>query len=528
MPLQSTVVLDLTTVETSTLASAGAAIASVQMCLTAGRRVIAVVGANAEREQSDLNAANRLSPVATPGERAAEVVAGAIAAAEDFERLLKECGLDAQIADVALLPATRGHALDAEPRRVSGSGYSEALAESGILVVPGGVGRDEENGLTSLGARTGPLSALFIAERLALPIERPDAIPAAGEPSLGARKAERFAERFGIHAEPNMLAQPADRPLAAPAHIALFGESPAAGLILAWLSDVFNGVTVEPFDANSVSAAELINRRPDAVIDVSTDAAPVYEIASWALRSGRPFVTSNAALLAERGGGLSISALIGSGTLLASGAVAGCPELASVLQRVSDWPGVARVQGTFSPAGDRILDLRARGMSQEDAVRIAADELGLNQQEIDETLLGQDAFRTLGAIAPLAFGTPATVRAGPRGPAHVSDADIARAASQGRRYRVIATTERIGESVAIRVGPVPLRDDDPLINDRSGAVESLVQTRDGITHRVSGNLHQPGSVAAAVLADLLQTRRVPSPARHAATSHARSVLGITA
>lgn len=528
MPLQSTIVLDLSELDTSGLATAGRAIASVQMCLSRGKRVIAVVAPDPSRERRDLAAANRLGPIASPSDRAAALVGGPLEAAEMFAGVLAESGIRASAAETGLLPTTRGHALDAEPRRVSAAGIAAAFDETDVLVIPGGVGRDENGSLTSLGSGTGSLSAVFLAERMALPVQRPGR--GAGDAgsdasSLGQRKAQRFVERHEVAVQASAEFVSGG---STPTTIAMIGDSDAGGLFLGWLSDLGGSVSVEWYDASQLGSGELIAASPDIVVDTSSGAAPVYEAASWALRSGRTLLTTNAALLAERGGGLSVASLIGGGTMRASGAVVGCPSLASLLDRTADWPGVSRVQGTFSPAGDRILDLRARGLSTEQASRIVADELGLSPAQIDEAIRGEDAARTLGAIAPLAFNTPATVRARPRGPEHVSDRDLARAAAQGRRFRVVATTERIGDTVSTRVGPVPLREDDPLVSTTPGTVNAIVQTRDGAEHRATGTLHQPGSVAAALLADFLQTRRVPSPAQHAARIDANSVLGITA
>ncbi len=527
MPLQTTIVLDLSELETSNLAHAGRAIASVQMCLSEGHRVIAAVTPGSARERRDLADANRLGAIASPWDRAEAVVAGSIEAAGLFTRVLGQAGIAAKTAGTGLLPATRGHALDAEPRRVSAAAVATALADAEVLVIPGGVGRDDEDRLTSLGEQTGPLTAAFYAERLALPVMRfaqHGGVASRTESSLGQRKTQRFIERAGLEVVPM---SEADR-TGSEARVAVIGDSPAAGLFLGWLGELVGGVSVERYDASALGSAELIGAAPDVVIDVACEAAPVYEAASWALRSGRTLLTTNAALLAERGGGLSVASLIGGGTMRASGAVVGCPRLAGLLDRTADWPGVTRVQGTFSPAGDRILDLRAQGLAIDEASGIAAEELGLSESQVVEALAGEDAARTLGAIAPLAFNTPATVRARPRGPGLVSDLDIARARAQGRRFRIVATTERIGDTISTRVGPVPLRDDDPLVGTTPGWVGVQVNTRDGRVHSVSGRLHEPGSVAAALLSDFMLARRAPSPARHAAPADAAGVLGITA
>lgn len=527
MALHNSVVLDLTGLETGSLAKAGAAIAQVQMCLMRGRSVIAVVAPDPGRAQRDLADSNRLPATADAGERARVMISGAAEAASAFSEVLAGAGIPAHEAEPALWPVTRGHALDAEPRHVSADAYSTALTDHAVLVVPGGVGIDGDRRPTSLGANTAPLTALFLGDRLALPVERPDT-PDTGdreaESDLGARKAARFAERHGIAAEPVAL-RTGDA-----ARVAVVGDGPVAGLVSGWGDALRGSYELEQFPGDPIGADAARAWGPDVVVDFASSAEASYDLASWALRTGRTVVTANTALLAERGGGLGIAALIGGGTLRAAGAIRGCPGLAHAIGRAADWPGVRRVQGSFSPLADRILDLRSGGMPAGTAERVAAAELGLDESDIEAARTGSDALTTLAAVAQLAFGTPAEIRAAPRGPDHVSDLDLARARAQGRRYRVVATAERIGEQIALRVGPVPLRDDDPLVGAEPGAVEAVVETRDGRTTRAGGRLRHPGSVAAAVLRDLIESRRDPSPAEHAASGRTgvAPTLGATA
>ncbi len=517
MALHNSVVLDLSGLETAELAHAGAAIAQVQMCLAKGKRVIAVVAPSPERSERDLAASNRLGATADSAERARILVSGAEDAAEAFVALLSEAGLNAAIADAALWPGTRGHPLDAEPRSVSGIGFARAMEESTILVVPGGVGRDELGSATSLGSNTAALTAVFLADRLALRVERPSGTLERPASSVGSRKTARFIERSGVEVRTSGC----DTAPTLPVRIGILGKSPTADVAGGWIEQLGPGFELD----RSAHAADA-----DILIDFTRDAGETYEPISRALRTGRTVITTNAAMLAERGGGLSIAALIGSGTLRASGSIVGCPALAGVLERLSVWPGVRRVQGTLSPAGDRVLDLRARGLSVEQAERRTAEELGLSETDIARARRGDDAMETLAAVAQLAFGSSAGVRAVPRGPEHVSDLDLERAAAQGRRFRVIATAERVGDRIALRVGPVPVRADDPLVTEESGAVRAVVETRTGELATVAGRLHQPGSVAAAVLRDLIEIGRVPSPALHAGDPEpgVGRTLGITA
>lgn len=524
MSLQEGVVLDLTGLETGSLSMAGKAIAQVQSCIARNRSVIVVVSASRERAARDLADANRLGATADPAERARVLASGPLDAAGNFVSVLAEASIHAVEADQALWPVTRGHPLDAEPRHLSAASYRDSFAGAQVVVVPGGVGVDDEGRPTSLGADTAPLTALFIGDRLALPVERPADGPGGPGDGIGRRKARAYAQRHAVEAE-TVCTAPTDG-----TRIALIGASSTTTLLTTWLASLEGSYELERFTPDPAGAAAARDWTPDVVVDLSESAQASYDLACWALRSGRTVITTNTAMLAERGGGLDVAALVGGGTLRASGAVAGCPALAPIIERSFLWPGVRRVQGAFSPLADRTLDLRCQGLDEEEAERIAAAELGLTPADAARARTGQDAMTTLAAVAQLAFGAATDGRPAPRGPAHVSDQDLARARTQGRRYRVIATAERIGDQTALRVGPVPLREDDPLVNVETGAVEALVETRDGAVSRASGRLHQPGSVAAAVLRDLIETRRAPLPGIHASSGRTgvNPTLGATA
>ncbi|MFK7882960.1 MAG: hypothetical protein AB8F26_02100 [Phycisphaerales bacterium] len=520
MPLQRTVILDLSRLETSTIEGAGLAIAHVQMCLSKGQRVLVVVAPDARRVGRDLVAANRLAPTADASDRASILTSGAIEQAARFAEILGDIGLSAAPALLEAYPSTRGHPLDAEPRSVSASAITSALREADIVVVPGSVGRDDDGRLTFIGSDSESLTALFLADRLAIGGEVPlttleglEGEISQAEETYGRRKARRFTERTSVEMRPVRLG---DRKAnSEPLLVEQAGNGPASQLIAAWSEGIRQAIDITPEAPanNSSSYRESSSNR--IMLDLNTSAESSYETTSRALRAGRTVVTSNTALIAARGGGLAISSLIGGGSLRASATIAGCPSLAQLLDQITDWPGTRRVQGTFSPTGDLVLDLRSQGHSTEDAESIAADRLGLSRSDIELARRGEDAMQTLGAIAQLGFGAPASIRASSRGPEHVTDADLRRATSQGRRYRVVATVERVGEEIALRVGPVPLRTDDPLVNQSAGAVEAVVETRTGESLRASGRLHQPGSIAGAILLDLIRTLQDPSLAAHA-------------
>jgi hypothetical protein len=160
-----------------------------------GQRLIVVVSASPMRHQESVNAANRLPVSADAFQIAREMVRSDLEASERLVSILQEGGLRAtRLAPEEHGPLTRGGALDAEPRVIDASVINASLEESEIVVFTGGVGRDFDGRLTSMGAEGGALSAVFLGDRLALPVR---VRLAPGEDALP-RKAALFARRQGV------------------------------------------------------------------------------------------------------------------------------------------------------------------------------------------------------------------------------------------------------------------------------------------------------------------------------------------
>lgn len=202
MSLERAVVLD---VGGYAAGDADAVVGIVRDALSMHDKAIVVVSAPLARRVRDAQTSNHLGPSADLHARAMVLSSGAVEAAERLASDLSNAGIVAGEPDPrGVVPVTRGHALDAEPRRVSATRHEKLLNEADVLVVPGGMGVDDLRRPTWLGDGGSRLSAVFIAATFALPLlvtpgrEAPPTERTAWDPAGAHRKAQLRAIRSGV------------------------------------------------------------------------------------------------------------------------------------------------------------------------------------------------------------------------------------------------------------------------------------------------------------------------------------------
>lgn len=169
MSLDNAIVLGLTLGDDASAREI--AVEQVRTQMSLGHRVIVVVSASPANRLAGVQRSNRLPASADAFEIARAMIEPELRAGALLTDQLVASGVDAsELEPEVYAPLTRGGALDAEPRVVDASALSAALRESPVIVLAGGVGRDFDGRLTSLGADGGSLSSVFVAERLALPV----------------------------------------------------------------------------------------------------------------------------------------------------------------------------------------------------------------------------------------------------------------------------------------------------------------------------------------------------------------------
>lgn len=197
----------------------------IPMYLDAGLRVLAVVAPTALDEQAALARANAMPATTDEHVQAWVRTEPARLAAERVRSELTAMGVATpEIDPTTMSPTVRGPSLDAEPRSINARALEAAWAESPLIVIPAGVALTDDRRPAILADGSALATALFVGERLGLPVRAVRADNAlsawAGASSVGFdqaldlnlnasdRRAVLFARRRGVSFE---MATPAAR-----------------------------------------------------------------------------------------------------------------------------------------------------------------------------------------------------------------------------------------------------------------------------------------------------------------------------
>ena len=230
---------------------------------------------------------------------------------------------------------------------------------------------------------------------------------------------------------------------------------------------------------------------------------PAKAAVEAALRSGKPVVTANKALIAEHGLELARLAEAAGAPLLFEAAVMGGVPAVKLLREGLVGDGVDSVAGILNGTCNYILsEMESSGR---DFPEVLADAQRLGYAEADPAMDvgGFDAAHKIVILAAIAFGgAPNFAAARVEGIEAVSRLDIQLAGELGYRIKLIASAAREGSGAIVQVAPqlVPL--DHPLAR-AGGALNALF-----IEGRRTGRLFIQGAgagaapTAAAVAADI--------------------------
>ncbi|MEM7622172.1 MAG: hypothetical protein AAF235_03110 [Planctomycetota bacterium] len=182
----------------------------VKRVVRTGCSVILVVGAASPSE------ASLMSPTADVLDRAAATVEAAtrqaIAARDD----LRWIGVHAVLADPRETgPVARGHVLSAEPRTIRVRRLAELAEDADVVVMPGDAGVNSSGDVVSLGEDGEELTAVFIGDKLAIPVRLLRTHAAGGSESTAwslPRRAALLARSTGV----NVAYEPVPLPGALP------------------------------------------------------------------------------------------------------------------------------------------------------------------------------------------------------------------------------------------------------------------------------------------------------------------------
>jgi homoserine dehydrogenase len=450
----------------------------------AGHRVLAVVSALGCTTDDLLKRAQQLGLPPQREGLAALLGTGETAAAALLTLALDRSGLPATLLDpVQIGLVTDGDRLGADPVAVDVP-YLQDEMERAVVVVPAGMGRDCLGRVTRLGGGL-DLTASFLARELdASCPDRP------APPSPGYR----------------------------PLRVALLGCGTVGGGVLARLlahPALFRvtGVAVRNLDRVRVpavprrlltdSAAALLEREADVVVELLGGREPARSSIARALDRGRHVVTANKALLAGEVDALTAQADRRGVSLRFSAAVGGALPALEAVRRATAQGAIQAVVGVLNGTCNFVLDRCAAGATLAEAVALARDA-GYAEADPILDLDGSDAAQKLSLLAREAFGVALPWESiQRRGIADLDERAAAEAARRGRRLRLVATCERAdGGRLRAGVQPLDLSPDHPCASTAGADNALMVQLEGGGQISIAARGAGRWPTTEAVMADL--------------------------
>jgi homoserine dehydrogenase len=469
---------------------------------------------------------------------------------------LNRSGIPASVLDAEQAGlSTEGPILDANLITVN-AGRILSVLKTGIVVLPGFVGKSRLGKTTLLGRGGSDLTALFLAQQLGgtcrlikdvdgLYTSDPNSYsgPSAARfarVSYGTalrvggavvqRKAIEFAERerlrfsvssigscrvteVGPHPDTVTLSELPARPL----RVALLGCGTVGGGVyqrLAALPELFSIIAVGARNVDAGVPIKLITPHLEALIEEPVDVVvellggiePARTLISKALRLGRSVVTANKALLAIELTKLQRLAA-NNATLRYSAAVGGVVPVLETITRARRHSALHSVSGVLNGTTNFILDQLANGSDWSAAIA-AAQQNGYAERDPKLDLDGTDAAQKLVLLARAAFGVDLPLRSiEKQGIESLNPKQIRDAKNNGRVTRLVAECRRASEGFVASVSPIELPLDHPLA--RVSGVENrlLIQSRLTQSWEVCGRGAGRWPTTEAVMADLFDLRR---------------------
>jgi len=246
----------------------------------------------------------------------------------------------------------------------------------------------------------------------------------------------------------------------------------------------------------------------DLVVEVMGGLDPAGEMVLRALRAGKPVVTANKALLAERGPELFSAAEEAGVPLLFEAAVGGGIPIIRPLSETLAGEQVTRVIGIVNGTTNYMLTQMAENGASYDDVLAEAQALGYAEADPSADVGGGDAAAKAAILASLAFGTWAGIEnVYHEGIDRLTAADMKWAAELGYTIKLLAIAERRDEGVSVRVYPAMLLQSHPLAAIR-GATNAIFIEGPSVGELLFAGPGAGGEpTATAVLGDVIDAAR---------------------
>lgn len=526
-----------------------------------GEPIIAIVSAIGRTTDRLLAQARQRSPEPTPHELARHLATGEEASVRLLTAALSRAGIPCEAPDPSLVgPFTEGDPLAAEPVGLDIGLIRAALARTGVVVLPGFIGRDAAGRTTLLGRGGSDLSAVFIAHRLRATrcrlIKDVDGIytgdPNAAGPAperfrtchwsdaaaIGGRIVQRKAVEFahtrslpfevaalgGEHAtiiSGGRSVTESPMTLPPPLRVGLLGLGTVGlGVYQRLLSrpDLFEVVRIAvrdrarhpsiPPDLLTTDPWRLADDRCHLVIEAIHGLQPAAAVLSACIDAGADAITANKVIASSALALRALAARRGRRFLHAA-AVGGAMPAIEAVERLAQSSPIRSLRAILNTTSSFIAQRLARGESFDSALR-KARALGLAEEDAHDDLSGRDAARKLAILARAAFGLELDADRIPRD-------EVSPLIAPG--LRPIATLSRDGTAITAAVRLERPAPSDPLAL-AEGALNILsITLDDGSQHIVRGTGAGRWPTTEAVLADAMDIARARlerEPAAHAA------------
>ncbi len=261
--------------------------------------------------------------------------------------------------------------------------------------------------------------------------------------------------------------------------------------------------------------AQALVSRPDVdiVVEVIGGIEPARTLMLSALKTGKPVVTANKALLAENGAEIYGAAREYGADIYYEASVAGAIPLLRPLRESLAGDTVHRVLGIVNGTTNFILDrMDSSGAGFAESLE-EAQALGYAEADPTADVEGFDAAAKAAILASLAFHTPVTAADVHReGITEVTAADIGSARALGRVVKLLAICERCAGNngrggISVRVHPAMIPRSHPLaaVSEAYNAVFVEAQSAGRLMFYGAGAGGTP--TASAVLGDLVAVAR---------------------
>jgi len=403
---------------------------------------------------------------------------------------------------------TVGGRLDADPIAVD-SARLVSESRSGVVVLPGFVGRGENGDTTLLGRGGSDLTALFLAHRLSarcVLVKDVDGLYTS-DPACSGVRASRFAHvsyetaaRVGgsvvqlkavLFAESNRLRFSimsigsgkatevgpfSDRlddteTYPEPLRVALLGCGTVGGGVyerLAAMPSLFTVIGVGtrtgegpraigvPTNLITSDLEALVERPCDVVVELIGGTKRAASLIESSLRLGRHVVTANVGLIAADGDALETLAAESGASLRYNAAVGAVLPALETIKRAKLAGPFKGFSGVLSGACNFVLDRLAAGANMSTAVR-GAQDLGYAEAHPQVNFSGIDSAQKVMLLARAAFGASPTLDSISRkGIEGLNTQKLKQAEQRGEAVRLVARCYRSEKGIEASVEPVAL------------------------------------------------------------------------